>query len=275
MPKVTIIMPAYNESPQNLRESIKSIVSQTFTDFECILIDESTDNNLALACKEICDIDNRICYIHPDKRLGLAESLNLGISKARASLIARFDSDDICIMDRLERQVAFMDEHKEIGLVGGALEIIDGEGRTYAYRSYPLDHDTIERKLQTTTPIAHPTVMLRKSLIEQHGGYDKNFCYSEDLDLWLRLANRGVRFANLPEVLVRYRQQQTNRNPLHWEYNLRARKCNFTMRYLPYRLLGLFGIYVWGKMPSGIQKYFFNNLLLRRQSPSSKKVSDE
>ena len=268
MPKLTVVVPAFNEPPDIIRESIRSVISQTFTDFECILVDESTNQELAIATKQICDGDNRFRYIHPDKRIGLAASLNLGISMSRAPLIARFDSDDICLHDRLEKQIAFMNDHPDIDVVGGGLEIIDDNGRSLAFRSYPIEHDTIVRKLHTTTPIAHPTVMFRKSLIEKYGGYDTEFRYSEDLDLWLRFANNDVRFANLPDVLVRYRQQQTNRNSLHWEYNLRARNKNLSLKHLPYRLLGLCGIYIWGKLPPGFQKYVFRNLLLRSQVPS-------
>lgn len=273
MPKVTIVVPAFNEPPDIIRESVRSIKSQTLAAYECILIDESTNHELATACKEICEGDDRFRYIHPDNRLGLAASLNLGISMARTPLIARFDSDDICMHDRLEKQIAYMNDHPDVDVVGGSLEIIDDMGRTLAFRSYPLDHETIVRKLHTTTPIAHPTVMFRKSVIDQYGGYDSNFRYSEDLDLWLRFANRDVRFANLPEVLVRYRQQQTNRNSMHWEYNLRARQRNLSLRHLPYRLVGLCGIYVWGKLPPSFQQYVFHSLLLRSQAPSAKKCN--
>ena len=264
-PRVTLVVPAFNEPVDVITESLDSVRTQTLTDFECIVVDESTDAQAAQACRALCERDERFRYVHPEKRLGLAASLNLGISMARAPLIARFDSDDICMPDRLERQVSFMDGHTDVGVLGGGLEIMDETGRTLAFRSYPSDHAMIERKLQTTTPIAHPTVMLRKALIEQHGGYDAGFRFAEDLDLWLRLANRGVRFANLPEVLVRYRQQHTSRNSRHWEFNLRARKRNFTTRHLPHRLLGLCIFSVWGKLPASVQQRVFHGLLLRKR----------
>lgn len=267
IPKVTVVVPAFNEPTNVIKESLDSIAAQTLADFECIVIDESTQSEAATACRELCARDVRFRYVHPEQRLGLAASLNLGLSMARAPLIARFDSDDICMPGRLERQVEFMDAHPEIGVVGGSLEIIDEEGRLLALRTYPLDHASIERKLQTTTSIAHPTVMYRSSIIGQFGGYDSNFRFAEDLDLWLRLMNNGVRFANLPGVAVRYRQQNTSRPPRHWEFNLRARMRNFSMRHLGRRLLGLCAIYVWGKLPTTVQQYVFHSILLRRKQP--------
>lgn len=262
-------MPAFNESAEVMRQSLDSIAAQTLTDFECIVVDESTDPEAAGACRELCQRDSRFRYEHPEKRIGLAASLNFGIAMARAPLIARFDSDDICMPERLQRQVDFLDKHPDIGVLGGALEIMDENCRTLAFRVYPELHPLIERKLQTTTPIAHPTVMFRKALFDASGGYDSKFRFAEDLDLWLRLANRGVRFANLPDVMVRYRQQHTSRNPRHWEFNLLARRRNFTMRYLPHRLLGLSIFFIWGKLPPSFQHRVFHGLLLRRGSTST------
>jgi len=267
-PRVTFVVPAFNEPGEVIRQSLDSVAAQTLSDFECIVVDESTDPVAAEAARALCERDSRFHYVRPETRLGLAASLNLGIAMARAPLIARFDSDDICQVERLHRQVAFMDEHPEVGVLGGGLEIMDEACESLAFRWYPADHASIERKLQTTTAIAHPTVMMRKSLIEQYGGYDPSFLFAEDLDLWLRLINRGVRFANLPDVLVRYRQQHTNRDSRHWEFNLRARKRNFAMRCLPQRFLGLCIFAVWGKVPVDMQQRIFRELLLRRGVPS-------
>ncbi len=262
-PKVSIIIPSFNESERILEQSFASLVSQSFGDFECLVIDESTDLFIAKSCKRLCEQDKRFSYIHPEKRIGLAASLNLGISKAKGDLIARFDADDLCMPNRLELQVSFMDSYPDIDILGGGLEIMNEEGKTLAFRQYPSDHSRIERRLLTTTAIAHPTVMMRKNIIDRFGGYDSSFRFSEDLDLWLRLINRGVKFANLSEVLVRYRQQTTHRNPLHWRFNLRARTKNMSMRHLPLRVFGICAIAVWGSLPGSIQKRIYSYMLLR------------
>jgi glycosyltransferase involved in cell wall biosynthesis len=275
MPKVTVVIPAFNEPSDVLALSLGSVYAQTFTDFECIVIDESTDPASAAACRDFCAQDKRFRYVHPESRLGLAASLNMGISLAQGELIARFDSDDVCMPNRLALQVGYMTAYPNVDVVGGGLEIISDAGKTLAFRDYPEDHATIERRFQTTTPIAHPTVMVRKHIFDRHGGYDPSFRFAEDLDLWLRLLNQGVRFANLKEVLVRYRQQNTRRNPVHWRYNLRARTRNFSMRELPMRLVGICAMAVWGSLPVGVQERVVYGLLLRRSKPSSCGAADD
>ncbi len=105
--------------------------------------------------------------------------------------------------------------------------------------------------------------MFRRELVEQFGGYDASFRYSEDLDLWLRWLNRGVRFANLEYILVRYRQQNTRRHPRHWRYNLRARVRNFSRHDLLRRMAGISCITVWAALPAPVQEMVFRAILLR------------
>lgn len=264
-PLVTVVVPSFNEDPSIVRASLESIRLQTFTDFECIVVDESTRPDLAEACRAVCAEDHRFIYINPTERIGLPKSLNLAISKARGQFIARFDSDDVCMPERLALQVAFLQAHPEISVVGGALDIINSEGYFLAHRRYPQTPTAIAKAMQLTTTIAHPTVMYRKEAIEQHGGYNPDFRFAEDLDLWLRWMNAGLRFANLPQVLVQYRQDNTRRDHRHWRFNLRARTANFTMKYLVRRVLGIACIATWGAMPKIVQEQVFKGLILRRR----------
>ena len=263
-PRVSFIVPAFNEQPAVLRESIESVRVQTFADFECIVVDESTDAELAQACRELCAADPRFIYVHPERRLGLAGSLNLALERARGELIARFDSDDVCMPERLALQVAFMDRHPGVAVLGGGIEVIDDDGRTLAFRHYPRTHPAIERGMQLTSTVAHPTVMFRREAAITHGAYDASFRFSEDLDVWLRWQNAGLKFANLPEVLVKYRQKSTSRRALHWRFNLRARVKNFGSRYAARRTLGIVAIGTWILLPTRVQEIAFRALLLRR-----------
>jgi glycosyltransferase involved in cell wall biosynthesis len=261
-PRVSIVVPSFNEAPQIVSASLASVRAQTMDDFECIVVDESTDEARARACREVCEADPRFIYIHPNERLGLAGSLNLGLSRARGALIARFDADDLCQPERLALQAAFLDAHPMVDVVGGALEVIDEDGAHQGVRRYPLGHLDIARRMQLTNAMAHPTVMYRRAMVERHGGYDTSFRYSEDLDLWLRWLNAGVRFANLPQVLVRYRQQITRRNTLHWRYNLRARTRNFGRSFIVRRAAGIGCIAVWSALPAVVQESVFRLLML-------------
>lgn len=263
-PRVSVIVPVFNEPPSVVVQSLNSIAQQTMTDFECIVVDESTVAVTAECCRAFCAADTRFHYLHPERRVGLAASLNLGIAAARGELLVRFDSDDICVVDRLAMQLSFMDDHPDIDVLGGGLEIIADDETTLALRSYASDHAAIERRFQWLTAVAHPTVMIRADILRRHGGYDPTFRFAEDLDLWLRLLNRGARFANLEVVLVRYRQQHTRRHADHWRYNLKARRKNFSRRQLPRRLAGMCLLSLWSAVPAALQERIFAQMVLRR-----------
>lgn len=265
IPSISVIVPCFNESPEVLHASLGSLRAQSWTDFECLVIDESTDTVKAEAVRAFCREDPRFIYLRPETRIGLAASLNLGLTGARGRLVARFDSDDLCMPGRLAVQATFMAEHPEIGVLGGGLEIMDESGATRGYRHYPETHDKIASRMMFTNTIAHPTVMFRKNLVEAYGDYNPMFRYSEDLDLWLRWLNCGVRFANLPDVIVRYRQAITSRNNNHWAFNLKARRKNFSTRFLLRRLAGIILVAAWTLLPSRFQDLVFRILLFRRK----------
>lgn len=264
-PFVTVVVPSFNEHAHNVRTSLESIRSQTYSNFECIVVDESTRTEMAIACQAICAEDPRFIYMHPSERLGLSQSLNLAISHARGQLIARFDSDDICLPNRLELQVDFLQLHPDVSVLGGAMDIISTEGRLIARRCYPQLSSEINSAMQLTNAIAHPTVMFRKEVIDLYGSYNPSYLYCEDLDLWLRWMNAGLLFRNLPQVLVQYRQDTTRREHLNWRYNLRARLSNFSSRNLIRRIIGILCIAVWVTVPGKLQEQIYKVILLSQR----------
>ncbi len=260
-PSVTVIVPVFNQNEKYLEESFSSISNQTFTDFECIVIDESTDSKLAEICKKICNKDSRFFYIHNTKKLGIPSSLNLGISLAKGKFIARFDSDDISINSRLEKQVEFMEKNIHVGVLGGGIEIIDENGLTKYVKIFPKSCKSIYYYLQFVTPLAHPTTMIRKSIFQLYGAYEPSYKYCEDLDLWLRLQNSGVIFANLNIILIKYRQISNIRNNVHWKFNIKSRLANFNSNYVILRVLGIFFVSIWIILPYFIKKFFIDNFI--------------
>jgi glycosyltransferase involved in cell wall biosynthesis len=264
IPEISIIVATFNESPAIVRESLNSISKQTFSNFECIVIDDSSDEECASACKKICEEDTRFTYFHPSERLGLAGSLNLAIDMSRADWVARFDSDDLCMPDRLRLQIDFLKANREVDVLGGAMEIMSDSGVTMALRQYPLTHDEIEKKFQFSNSFAHPTVIFRREIVKQAGSYDVSFRYAEDLELWLRLLNIGCIFANLPDVLVRYRQQSTSRVKANWTFNLRARRKNFSHKLLLKRCLGIAAISIWSAIPMKMQEIIFKAIQFKK-----------
>ncbi|GAB1354787.1 hypothetical protein MASR1M12_35260 [Erysipelotrichia bacterium] len=199
MPEISVVMSVYN-SEAWLREAVASILAQTFTDFEFIIInDGSTDGSL-----DIIESfrDSRIVLVNQENA-GLAAALNRGVQLAKASLIARMDADDVSLPERLRIQVDFMRQNPEIIAVGSAAVYMDESGRDIAPVQMPRSHAEILLALPES-PFIHPTVVFRKEFFFLAQGYPVEFLCAQDAVLFNRMAGLG-KIANLPECLLRYR----------------------------------------------------------------------
>ena len=202
-PLVSVILPVYN-AQKYLAEAIESILSQTLKDFELILInDASTDNTLTII-NSFKKKDKRIRVIHNKKNLLMAQSLNLGIKKAKADLIARMDQDDISLPERLEIQYKFLKSHPDIAIVGNDIFIIDEKGNIIGKRTYPITSSGLKYIMFRYSPFAHPTVMFLKLAYQKVKGYDPETYPCDDIDFWFRLG-KEYKFASIPKRLFKYR----------------------------------------------------------------------
>ncbi|WP_129126149.1 glycosyltransferase [Geomonas oryzae] len=200
-PAVTVLMPVYNGA-RYLREALDSILAQSFTDFELLVIDDgSTDGSPELVAS--CE-DARIRLVRRERNMGLIATLNQGLELARADLVARMDADDVACPHRLERQVAEFRERPGLVLLGSDLEIIDAAGVPIGYEPKPVDDVGLKLALSVICAIGHPTVVFRREAVLKVGGYREEFHAAEDYDLWTRLAVEGE-FRNLPVPLLKYR----------------------------------------------------------------------
>ncbi|MEN6324654.1 MAG: glycosyltransferase [Syntrophomonas sp.] len=199
LPLVTVLMAVYNGEAY-LKESIESILNQTFVDFEFLIIDDaSTDNSRMLLGKYR---DFRIRVVGNSQNLRLAKSLNRGIEMARGKYIARMDADDISLPQRLEKQVAFMESHPEIGVSGSWLECFGARSQVWYY---PDDPGIILSNLLFQNQLGHPAVIMRRELMISKGlFYNPDYREAEDYDLWARCGEQFP-LGNLPEVLLMYR----------------------------------------------------------------------
>lgn len=212
IPKVTVLMSVYN-SGKYLREAIDSVLVQTFTDFEFLIInDGSTDKT-----QEILESyrDTRIRLFNQNN-MGLTRSLNKGIQLSRGEYIARMDADDIALPERLRKQVKFLDEYPEIGAVGSFHREVNQILQIEIVKEFPTEDSTIKRILIKKNPISHPTAMIRRSVFEKTGLYNEGEkCkYIEDYELWFRLA-KTYKLANIPETLVIKRFIPTSISTIH------------------------------------------------------------
>jgi len=191
-------MPVYN-AERYLREAVDSILCQTLTDFEFLIIDDgSTDSSAAILQSYT---DPRLYFVQNPQNLGLTVTLNRGLEMARGEYVARMDADDISLPERLARQVAFLDSHPEIGIVGVWAEAF-GDARFKI--PHPTDAETIRAKLLFDSALVHPAVLMRRDFLDAHSLRYPPLGHFEDYALWQQAA-RLFPLANIPETLFRYR----------------------------------------------------------------------
>lgn len=219
-PRVSVIIPAYN-AQRYLVEAVESTLAQTFTDFECIVVDDGSTDRTPRLLDELSRRDSRVRPLRIPHG-GIVEALNAGLHAARGELVARMDADDICVPERLAIQVRFMDQHPECMALGAKVMLVDPYGSDLWEIDVKTDHEEIEADLLRGNGWAlfHPTAMLRKQAMLAVGGYRPEYQWSEDIDLFLRLAELG-KLANLPMALLRYRQHFASVNRTKLELQLR------------------------------------------------------
>lgn len=200
-PKISVIMSVYNGG-QYLNEAIDSILNQTFTDFEFIIIDDGSTDDSAEIIKSYDD--ERIIIIQQENK-GLAAALNEGIKIARGKYIARMDVDDIALLLRLEKQMSFLDGNKDCVIVGSSAIVIDRKGEFLFNSKMPTEWEEIKRNLPYHSPFYHSSVMFRKEVCITCGGYyEKIGQHIEDIILWNKLSIYGE-LRNLRDSLIKYR----------------------------------------------------------------------
>jgi glycosyltransferase involved in cell wall biosynthesis len=208
-PVVSVLMPVYN-GDRYLVEAVESVLSQTFVDFELLISDNaSTDRTLSIL-ENYTVRDARVRLIRRQSP-SLVQSLNALIDLSQGEFLARIDADDIALPSRLLSQVAFLRDHPEIVCVGTSYIMIDAMGRRLKTdHRRAEDREIQEEALCGITPLAHPTVMMRRAAVTSVGGYDVRWNYAEDLDLWLRLGEIGA-LANMAAVTLMYRVHEKSR----------------------------------------------------------------
>lgn len=206
-PAISVVMPAYN-AERHIREAIDSILKQTFEDFEFLIIDDgSIDETPAII---LSYNDPRIVRIENDKNTGLSYSFNRGIHAARGKYIARMDADDISKTDRFERQIKFLEENPEVGIVGSIVQLIDEDSKPGKIFKRPLKHIELKWQCLFSIPFVHPSVMGRAEVFKENP-FDEALHNSEDYELWSRLVfEKDIKFANLPEALLLYRVSRSS-----------------------------------------------------------------
>jgi glycosyltransferase involved in cell wall biosynthesis len=236
MPSISILMPVRNEACY-LQATLDSLYRQTRSDWELIAVDDgSTDQTPAILARAAGQ-DSRVQILQREGG-GLVAALNVGLTACRAPLLARIDGDDICHPRRLELQAALLETHPEVGLVATNFRHFPRTGLKQGMIDYETwqnglsDHNLVMRDLFVESPFVHPSIMTRRTIMAELGGYQDNG-WPEDYDLWLRMALAGVRFARLPQPLLFWRDHPERATRTMDEYAtdaFRACKCHYLLR---------------------------------------------
>jgi glycosyltransferase involved in cell wall biosynthesis len=203
--KVSVLMPLYNKAPY-LREAIDSVLAQTFTDWELIVVDDcSSDESVSIV--ESYD-DPRIKLHKNERNLGTAGNANRCIALSKGEYLVRFDADDICVPDRIEAQVNYMDAHPEVGVSSGHLETFGTETEVW---KLPTEDEDLRAMMLFNVPIAQGASIIRKSVLTEHSiEYDERGPnVGEDWLLWFKLAHE-TKLGNIDKILIKYRRGEQN-----------------------------------------------------------------
>lgn len=200
-PTVSVLMPAFNAGGF-LKVAVQSILNQTFTNFELIIVDDgSTDDSFST----LLNIDDaRIKIVHSQKNLGVIAARNMALDLATSPLLACLDADDVALPERLARQVAMFDSNQDLVLLGSNAQLIDEHGNPFDVVDVPTRAAEIRRGILHGNLLVHSSVMMRASIVRSLGGYPVNHSLAEDYALWLRIIT-DHKVMNLPERLVQYR----------------------------------------------------------------------
>lgn len=258
MESITVIMAVYKaERADHLYNAIESVtIAQTYKPQQLILVE---DGPITRSLRAVINywqrrLGERLLVLKNRENIGLTKSLNRAITRAKGSLIARMDSDDVSLPDRFERQVRYLQNHPDIAIVGGAIEEFSEQSAKAEVRQYPISHDKIVAAIHRYSPMAHPTVMMRRKIFTCGVRYDERWRTSQDIALWFEAIDRGWKLANINDVVLKfrcdeniYRRRSTSKawtemkiycHGIHALYGIASWRylyplCRFCMRLLP------------------------------------------
>lgn len=213
--RITVLLSVYkNEKPEYLSRALSSIWDdQTLKPSQIVLVE---DGPIPAELESIVDgLQMRVnvlgvatvTVVKLPVNGGLTKALNQGLKYATGDLVARMDSDDIADPKRFERQVAYLEEHPEVDIVGGSLQEFDRENECLNIRHYPLTHEEACRYIVKACPLAHPAVMMRRRIFDEGLWYDERYRMSQDIKLWFDAIMAGYRIGNIPEVVLYFRRE--------------------------------------------------------------------
>ena len=235
-PAISVIMSVYNQKNTTyLKQSILSVIGQSFKDFEFIIYNDGSDDDIFANLKKYAELDDRIILINNPVNQGLAYSLNACIEVAKGKYLARMDDDDMCHIHRFRFQYEYLENNPDVAFVGCNSGLIDSNGIIWGHRTMP--EEPTEKSFLRFSPYIHPTVMIRRSVLEEGNNYNtgQETLRCEDYELFMRLNKAGYRGQNIQQELFYYREDYHS----YQKRNLRVRLNEMSVRYKNFKELGL------------------------------------
>lgn len=262
-PMISVIMGIYN-CETTVSDAIKSVLNQTYQDFEFIICDDgSSDNTYALAERFAHDYGDKIVLIKNDENKGLNFTLNHCLKYARGKYIARMDGDDLSLPERFEREIDFLEKHLDIAILGAELRVFDDFGTwgVHKFKDYPIAKDFLKG-----TPFSHSVCMVRREAYEAVDGYSegKRLIRVEDYHLWVKMYSKGYKGANLKEELYLYRDDREGYQKRKFRYRINEAYVSLAAIKLLHLPVYDF-VYAVKPILTGIIPYRIYNLLHRKK----------
>ncbi|WP_143414826.1 glycosyltransferase [Geobacillus sp. E263] len=252
IPKVAVILSTYN-AEKYLEDCLQSISNQTYQNFVVNIIDDSSRDNTVSIIRRWCQRDERfrLVAIHEENK-GLTKTLNELLSIGDYDYIVRIDADDLMMPERIEKQLQYLENNPDVSVVGSWAIEIDENNLLGKIRKVPLELEKIKELMPKVNPVIHPSVMFRRKDIMSIGGYNENFRFAQDYDLWFRCIANGLKIANLNEPLIKYRVSSTHVEKRRMGYRILDAKirwngtkiigCRLTTRLFATALPIVFGL---------------------------------
>lgn len=269
--KLSVLMSVYkSEKPAYLDRSLQSIWDdQTLKPDEIILVqDGPIGDGLAFIISQWMEkLNDVLVLLVNETNLGLTKSLNKGIKVAKGAYIARMDSDDISLPDRFLHQVNYLDEHPDISVLGGAIQEFNDQDGIIGERHFPTNTVDIRKYIHKASPVAHPAVMIRKSLFEEGVVYNEEYRTTQDLALWFDVLASGHQMANLDEFVLQFRresnvyQRRKNKADSRLELKIHLKGIRILFGFSPIKSLFPIARYILRLMPNSIIHKFYNGSL--------------
>ena len=241
---ISVLLSVYkSENPSYLDRALQSVwTDQTLKPDEIVLIEDGPlgDELLNVIQKWKDLLSDKLLVLRNEQNLGLTKSLNRGIRYIKSDLIARMDSDDISEPSRFEKQVAYLEKHPEVDVVGGSLQEFNKANDCLNIRHYPQTPEESRKYIMKASPLAHPTVMIRRRVFDTGIRYNEKYRTCQDVALWFNLISKGYKIANLPDITIRFRRDDA-------VFSRRKSKKNIWNEFRIYMrgIYSLQGLFTW------------------------------